>query len=125
VTIDIEICNDGLGVTFGSNVISLSVHRANSRHKYNVKRLERKIEYFIEHESIHIILNSLFRNKTYGEIVSWLLDYIDYSPVNIIENHELPTRKIKLKEIIGIQECHRLARRIYLQKYFGKKVLFT
>lgn len=110
------------GATAETKTISLSFRRANSRDKYSTEQLEEGIEYFLEHETIHLIIDWLFKDHEYSKVVSWLFDYIDYSPRSIIENHEIPERKILLSELVGLQSEHKRMRKIYLKKYLGKTV---
>ena len=112
---------DGVLGAYGqTKTICLGYRRANSRDKFGTEEIEDNIEYLIEHETIHLVIDWLFKNKVYSNIVSWLFDYIDYSPRNIIENHEIPERKILLKELHGIQSEHKKMRKEYLKKYYGK-----
>lgn len=117
VTIDKE-----LGAYISSRMIGLSFKRANSHDKFSAEQLERNIEYFLEHEAIHIIIDELFIDREYSDVVSWLFDYIDYSPRSVIRNHEIPERKILLSELVGLQSEHKRIRKFYLKKYLGKIV---
>jgi hypothetical protein len=105
-----------------TKTICLSYRRANCREMFPADYLEERIEIDLEHETIHLVLDWLFEDKKYGNMVSWLFDYLDYRPRCIIETHEIPERKIKLGELEGIQSEHRKQRKQYLKEYFGKVV---
>lgn len=119
--IDVGIAETS-GAFLASRRIGLGFKRANSHEKYTPEKLEENIEYFLEHETIHIVIFSLFKDYEYSIMVSWLFDYIDYQPRSIIKNHEISERKILLSELVGLQSEHKRMRKIYLKKYLGKTV---
>lgn len=117
--INLRISPD-FGAESETRTICVGYKRANSKQKFGAEELEKWLECQLEHETIHIVLSYLFEDKEFGDVVSWLMDYIDYRPRNIIEKHEIPPKEILLKPVKNLQNLHKEMLRKYLRKYYGK-----
>jgi len=129
--IDVRISRSTGGLLH-SSVIILGRYRANSNYRFTDEYLEKKIEYLINHESIHIVLYQMFDGD--GTMVSWLFDVIEYQ-THAIEDCEIPleflydfrnclskcTRK-KYGHIKDLQSTHKYWIRYYRKERLNRSI---
>jgi len=106
------------GAVLTSDEIFIGYRRANSRYRFNDEYLEENIEWMLEHEVVHIVLNRMWKYPI-GKMVSWLFDIIEYQ-TEVVKLREIP---FKFKSTVRRTFSKRKRKKIP-RKLFQKDHLF-